>query len=187
MTIQIQRLFFAFGLLLLPFCAMAGSALVIGQTYNLKFTDVDGRALSTADGHVTVVAVTTRADLDKARLVGDRIPQYCLGDPAYRMITMIAFKKNPNRAVRFFYTGVIRRRLDAEAQRLKPRYLAKKMTRDPRPDLYAVADFDGTAAAQIGFTVASARFIVLAFARNGELLRRWDQVPSTEDLATVLK
>jgi hypothetical protein len=173
--------------MLVPFCAVAAAVLVTGRIYNLKFTDVDGRTLSTADGHVTVVVMTTRADLDKARLLGDRIPQYCLGDRAYRMITVIAFKKNPNRALRFVYTGLIRRRLDAEAQRLKPRYLAKKLTRDPRPDLYAVADFDGTAAGQVGFNVASARFIVLVFARNGELLRRWEQVPSAEELAAVLK
>jgi hypothetical protein len=173
--------------MLVPFCAVAAAVLVTGQIYNLKFTDVDGRTLSTADGHVTVVVVTTRADLDKARLVGDRVPQYCLGNPVYRMITVIAFKRNPNRAVRFVYTGLIRRRLDAEAQRLKPRYLAKKLTRDPRPDLYAVADFDGTAATQVGFNVASARFTVLVFARNGELMRRWDEVPRAEDLAAVLK
>src|ERR1700719_3553201 len=171
MTRQSRWSFFPLVSMLVAFCAAAAGVLATGQIDNLKFTDVDGRTLSTADGHVTVVVGTTRADLDKAHLVGDRIPQYCLGNPGYRMITVIAFKKNPNRAVRFVYTGLIRRRLDAEAQRLKPRYLAKKLTRDPRPDLYAVADFDCTAAAQGRFNVASARFTVLVFARNGELLR----------------
>jgi hypothetical protein len=172
--------------MLLPACTVTAGTLVIGQVYEFKFTDVDGRTLSTADGHVTVLVITTRADLDKARLVGDRTPEHCLGDPTYRMITLITFDK-PNEGLRFALSALIRHRLDQEAERLKPRYLAKKLTRDPRTDMYAVADFDGAIAAELGINVASGQFSVLVFGRNGDLLARWDQPPGADELAAILK
>src|SRR6266436_7199691 len=76
-------------LLVLPLQA----ALSAGQIYKLNFTDVDGRTLSTSDGHVTVLVLTTTAEPEKARSVGDRVPDYCLGNPNYRMITVLNFKR----------------------------------------------------------------------------------------------
>jgi len=48
---------------------------------------------SIADGHLTVVVLTTPADREKARTVGDRVPEHCLGNPDYRMITIIRFAR----------------------------------------------------------------------------------------------
>jgi len=160
--------------------------LVGGKAYALKMVDVDGRALSTADGHVTVLVLARRAEVDKARLVGDRVPERCLGNPAYRMITVIRFNRNWGRSMRFFSTSLIRRRLDAEARRLKPKYQAKQLTRNPRQDVYAVADFDGANASQLGLVNDSTPFLVLIFAGNGTLLKDWTDVPSAEELATTL-
>src|SRR5436853_6767728 len=100
--------------------AMAG--LVPGKIYPLTMVDVDGRTLSTTDGHVTVLVLTGRAEAEKARLLGDRIPERCLGNPAYRMITVIRLERNWSRRMRFLPAAMIRRRLDAEAKRLQPKY-----------------------------------------------------------------
>ena len=82
----------------------SGAALVEGQIYALNFVDVDGHALSTADGHVTVVVLATLADTEKAHTVGDRVPDYCLGDPTYRMITLLNLNQKRTRIGRAIAT-----------------------------------------------------------------------------------
>ena len=170
-------------LLVLPLDA----ALSAGQIYKLNFTDVDGRTLSTSDGHVTVVVLTTTADPEKARSVGDRVPDYCLGDPNYRMITVLNFSKKHSGIVRRIATMLVRHRLDEEAKRLQRRYDAKKIARDARHDTFAVTDFDGALSSQLGAQPGSLDFRVFVFGRNGELLQQWNDVPTAADLAAVIK
>jgi hypothetical protein len=170
-------------LLVLPLDA----ALSAGQIYKLNFTDVDGRTLSTSDGHVTVVVLTTTADPEKARSVGDRVPDYCLGDPNYRMITVLNFSKKHSGIVRRIAAMLVRHRLDEEAKRLQRRYDAKKIARDARHDTFAVTDFDGALSSQFGAQPGSLDFRVFVFGRNGELLQQWNDVPTAADLAAVIK
>lgn len=167
----------------IPFISVRGD-LSVGGTHALKFIDVDGNTLSTADGHVTVIVLTTKADLSKAEAVGDRIPDFCLGNPAYRMITLVKFGQH-NAPVRNFLTSMARRRLDAEGKRLQTRYAAHKIERDARHDIFAVADFDGSVISQLDS--GAALFRIFVFSRSGELLKQWDDVPSAADLAAVLK
>jgi hypothetical protein len=170
-------------LLVLPLDA----ALSAGQIYKLNFTDVDGRTLSTSDGHVTVVVLTTTADPEKARSVGDRVPDYCLGDPNYRMVTVLNFSKKHSGIVRRIATMLVRHRLDEEGKRLQRRYDAKKIARDARHDTFAVTDFDGALSSQLGAQPGSLDFRVFVFGRNGELLQQWNDVPTAADLAAVIK
>ena len=170
-------------LLVLPLHA----ALSPGQIYKLNFADVDGRTLSTSDGHITVVVLTTTADPEKARSVGDRVPDYCLGDPNYRMITVLNFSKKHTGIVRRIATMLVRHRLDEEGKRLQRRYDAKKIARDARDDTFAVADFDGALSSQLGAQPGSLDFRVFVFGRNGELLQQWNDLPSAADLAAVIK
>ncbi len=85
-----QFFFFAAFALFLSTALLRG-ALSSGAIYSLDFVDINGNKLSTADGHVTVLVLATTADWEKARAVGDRVPDYCLGNPDYRMITIIRF------------------------------------------------------------------------------------------------
>jgi len=160
---------------------------VIGQSYRINFTDVDGNAFSTADGHTTSVVLTSKANIDKARLVGDRIPDFCLGNPAYRMITVLAFETKHSGPMRALLKSVIRHRLASEARRLQTRYDQLKIARDARRDVSAVADFDNTVAAQLDAKPEAALFRVFVFGKNGELLKQWNEVPSAEELAAALK
>jgi len=47
-----------------------------GQRYALNFVDIDGRKLSTADGHVTVVVLAPTGGAEKVRAVGDNVLDY---------------------------------------------------------------------------------------------------------------
>jgi hypothetical protein len=169
------------------FPGLLSGALSNGERYRVNFVDVDGNALSTADGHVTVLVVTTPLDSEKARSVGDRVPDYCLGNPTYRMITILDFTRKHTRIGRKIATVLVRHRLNEEAKRLQTRYDAKKIARDARGDIFTVTDFDGTVSSQLSGQSPAAEFHVFVFGRNGELLQQWNEVPSAEDLAAALK
>jgi hypothetical protein len=158
-----------------------------GKNYRINLVDVDGNALSTADGRITTVVLTNRSNVDKARAVGDRTPDFCLGNSSYRMITVVAFEKQHSKPVRMIMTSLMRRRLDSEARRLQSRYDQLKIARNARQDVSAVADFDGTISTQLGAQPAAALFRVFVFGRKGELLKQWNDVPTAEELAAALK
>jgi hypothetical protein len=169
-----------------PIVSLPG-ALSTGQRYRLNFVDVDGNALSTADGHVTVLVLTTTAEREKARTVGDRVPDYCLGNPNYRMITILDFARRHTQIGRKIATMLVRHHLNEEAKRLQARYDEKRIARDARSDIFTVTDFDGTVSSQLSGQSPAANFRVFVFARNGELLQQWDDVPSAAELAAVVK
>ena len=160
---------------------------IVGQSYRINFSDVDGNALSTVDGRFNVIVLSSKANSDKARMVGDRIPDFCLGNANYRMITAVVFETTHNTAVRAVLRAAIRHRLNSEAQRLQKRYDEHKIARDARHDVFAVADFDGAIAAQLDLKPDAALFRILVFGKNGDLLKHWTEVPTEEELAAALK
>ena|SRR5689334_2870199 len=169
------------------FSALVFADLTIGQIYKVNLADVDGNPGSTADGHITTLVVTTQSGTDKARAVGDRIPDFCLGNPTYRMITVLIFEKKHSRPTQAIFTALIRRRLDSEGHRLQNRYNKLQISRNARQDVSAVADFDGTIAAQLGIEPTAGAFHVFIFGKNGELIKQWNEVPSAEELSAAMK
>ena len=159
----------------------------IGRADRINFIDVDGNSFSTADGHITTLVLTTQAGVDKARVLGDRIPEFCLGNPTYRMITVVVFEKKHSKPTRMLMSSLMRRRLDSEGHRLQSRYDKLKISRNARLDVSAVADFDGAVATQLGFQPAAGLFHVFVFGRNGELIKQWDDVPGADELTASLK
>jgi hypothetical protein len=182
----LQFFIFAATVFLLPAVALYGS-LSNGATYSLSFVDIDGRTLSTADGHVTVLVLATTADSEKARTVGDRVPDRWLGNPDYRMITIVRFTRKHAAIGRKIATMLVRHRVNEEAKRLQLRYDAKKIAGDARRDIFTVTDFDGTISSQLGEPAGAAEFCVFVFGRDGELLAQWHGVPGAEQLAAVVK
>lgn len=178
--------FFATAVSLLLVTSLHGT-LSNGQRYELKFVDIDGHNLSTADGHVTVLVLATTGDSEKVRAVGDRAPDFCLGNPKYRMITIVHFAKKHTVIGRKIATMLLRHRVKEEGKRLQARYDAKKIARDARSDIFTVMDFDGKAASQLGAQADVARFHVFVFSENGELLQQWNDVPNAADLAAAIK
>lgn len=157
-----------------------------GNVYPLTFTDVDRHQLSTADGHVTIITVVTRKDEQKAQQVGDRVPHFCLGDPKFRLITVVNFQKGVFPPFQPMIMAIIRNRLDAEAKDLQKTYTSKHINRNPRSDILVVADFDGKTVLQLGIAAISSEFAVFVFDGRGRLVRRWNDVPSAEALAVAV-
>jgi hypothetical protein len=76
--------------------------------------------------------------------------------------------------------------MDAEAKDLQAIYTGKHLTRNPRSDIFVVADYDGKPVSKLGIAPSSAEFAVFIFDGRGRLLRRWNDVPSAEALAQAL-
>jgi hypothetical protein len=180
---SLQFFFMAF---ILVAAVPAYAELQTGATHALTFPDVDGHNLSTADGHVTIVTVVTRENEANARAISLLVPERCIGVPKYRYITLVNFEGKIPGPLRGLTRGIIRNRLDAEAKELKPRYEAKNLTRDPRSDVYVVADFDGSAVKRLGLTPESANLAIFVFDGKGKLVGRWSEVPTEEALTSAI-
>ena len=178
--------FFFIALLLALPSAIEAAALQPGETHRLTFRDVDGNDLSTADGHVTIIVVVTRRNEEQARQISKLVPEHCIGDPKYRYITLVNFQKGLVGPVQGITRAIIRNRLDAEAKALQPRYAAKNITRDPRRDVYVVADFDGAAVSRLGMTPESNDVAVFVFNGAGKLVQRWTGVPPADTLSKAV-
>jgi hypothetical protein len=165
----------------------ARGALSTGNTYSISFVGLEGNKFSTTDGHVTIVVLTTSADREQARTVGDHVPDFCLGNPAYRMISVVHFTQSHMAIGRRMAIAFIRHRVREEAKRLQARYDAQKIVRDAKSDIFVVTDFDGTIASQLGQSAGATDFGVFVFGQTGKLLAQWHSVPSTDELAAAVK
>jgi hypothetical protein len=157
------------------------------QSYKIDMVDVDGNKLRTADGRITIIVAASSNDADKARAVGDRTPDFCLGNPQYQMITLLRFVQKHHGPMRGIISALIRRRLDAEAKTLQSRYDAKNISRDARRDIFSVTDFDGIISSQLGLPAHSVSFQLLLLGKDGQLLKQWNDVPAAEELSAALK
>lgn len=182
-----RRLQFIFAALFFGWARWVSSAeLQIGSAHRLSFRDVDGNDLSSADGHVTIVTVVTRQNEAQAHAVADQVPDRCIGNPKYRYVTLVNFQRKLLPPVRGLTRGIIRRRLDAEALEMRPQYEEKRITRDPRRDMYVIADFDGTAVARLGLAPESNDVVVFVFNGQGKLIERWTGVPPANALPKAI-
>jgi len=185
MIVRLLQSFFAIALL--AAASVRADELRAGHNYSLTLTDVDQHQLSTSDGHVTIITVVTRQDEEKAQKVGDSVPQIYLGDPKYRLITLVNFQQKIYGPFRGMISAVIRRRMDGEAKELEKTYAAKHLTRDPRRDIFVVSDFDGKAVSQLGISPTATTFAVFVFDGRGRLVRRWSDVPAVDELTAALR
>ena len=177
--------FFAALLLAIP-SGLDAAALQLGEIHRLTFRDVDGNDLSTADGHVTIVVVVTRRSEEQARQISKLVPERCIGDPKYRYITLVNFQKSLAAPLQGITRAIIRRRLDGEAKALQPRYAARNIARDPRRDVYVVADFNGAAVSRLGLAPESQEVAVFVFDGAGTLVDHWSGIPPEESLAKAI-
>ncbi|MEY2565093.1 MAG: hypothetical protein QOH88_3286 [Verrucomicrobiota bacterium] len=181
----LQYLFVATLLAFKP--AVSAAELRVGNVYPLTFNDVDHQDLSTADGHATIITVVTRKDENKAELLGDRIPHAFMGNPKFRLITIVNFQQSVFVPFRGMLMAIIRNRLDSEGKDLQKIYTERHITRNARSDIHVVADFDGKAVSFLGIAPTSSEFAVFVFDGRGKLLRRWNEVPGPEAIAAALE
>lgn len=173
--------------LFFSFSALVCADLTVGQSYPVNLTDVDGKKVSIADGHITTLILTSKSNVDKAHTVGDRIPDFCLGNPEYRMITVVAFQANHAQSVRAFLTSAARRRANSEGKQLQMRYDRLKIDQDARQAVVVVTDFDDAITTQFRTKWSSDLFRVFIFGKKGDLIKEWTDLPTTDELSAAMK
>ena len=109
LLLNLRALQFFLVIAIAPFinAALLLGALSSGAIYSLDFVDIDGNKLSTADGHVTVLVLATTAEREKVHVIGERVPDFCLGNPNYRMITIVRFTSRHTAIGRRIATGLL--------------------------------------------------------------------------------
>ena len=181
---RLQCFFVAF--LVASVVAVRSEELRPGSIHRLVFQDVDGNALSTSDGHVTIINVTTRQKEKEARRVAELVPDRCIGDPKFRYVTLVNFQRKIARPFHGLTRKIIRGRLDQEAEKLMDDYAAKRLTRDPRRDIFVVADFESKASTQLGLSPNSDDLAIFVFDGEGKLVNRWTGLPPGDSLSTAI-
>src|SRR6516225_801386 len=63
-----------------------------------------------------------------------RNPDFCLGDPTCRMITVVAFETKHSKLARALFTSFMRRRVDSESKQLQTRSDRLQIVRNARQD-----------------------------------------------------
>ena len=165
---------------------MTAAELELGDVARVTFRDVDGNDLSTAAGYVTIITVATRENEGKAKAAADRVPERYIGDQRYRYVTVVNFQGKLPGPLRGLTRGIIRQRLETEAKRFRALYAAKKIARDPRRDLFVVADFDGAAVRQLGLAPESDAVKVFVFGGDGKLVAVWTDLPPNDSLGQAI-
>ena len=64
-----------------------------------------------------------------------RNPDFCLGDPTCRMITVVAFETKHSKLARALFTSFMRRRVDSESKQLQTRFDRLQIVRNARQDV----------------------------------------------------
>ncbi len=182
MTRWTVQIFFA---LLLGFELRA--APVIGQIYAMDIVDLAENKISTADGRITTLVLASSDESARAQKVGDNTPDFCLGNPKYRMITALEFVSHHSTPVRAIIRKLARRRVETAARALQARYDANQIKRNARDDVIVATDFDNVVAARFGVPLGAHTFEVLVLDGKGELRAHWNDVPSREVLESALR
>ncbi len=174
------------GLLLLGHHDATANEWEVGSTHVLSFSDVDGKEISTADGRVTIITVVTRAHEENARAVADLVPDRYIGDQKYRYVTMVNFQDKLAGPFQGLTRAVIRNRLNAEAEKLKPQYREQKIGHDPRRRSLCDRGFRRQREQTSRPYGAQSRPAVFVFDGAGRLLARWEGIPPGDALPNIL-
>jgi len=102
------------------------------------------------------------------------------------MVTILAFEKKHSKPVRMILTSLVRRRVDSEARQLK-RVTIDSRLRAMRVTMFSPLRFRWNNHDATWITASATLFHVFVFGRKGELLKQWNDVPSSEELAAALK
>lgn len=116
---------------------------------------------------ITVVMASSQPLADTTREFGRAVyPWQGLED--FRLIVVVDLRKSLGSFVRGWTKGKMKADLDEEAITLKPWFLARGNTNNPRPYLCAIPDFDGKATEALGWGEDDEVMKVKIFGKDGE-------------------
>lgn len=142
--------------------------------------DADGKEWKLDEpGRVTVVILNTDRTARQARDMAKALDEF-QGRTDFRALVIVNLHESLGRHVRPVTLFRIRHDLDAEARRIEPLYRKNSNPNDPRKDIGAVPDFDGSITRALGFNTPHTNLRVMVFGKDGVLAARWDPADDRE-------
>jgi hypothetical protein len=161
--------------------------LALIDTSAVEIVDLAGNKFSLKDGVVTELVFATTNEADRAQKVGDNTPDYCLGNPKYRMMTVLEFASHHSAPARAIINKFARRRADAAARNLQSRYDSLQLKREARLDVIVATDFDGAIAKPLEVSLGEHVFEVFVLNGKGNVVEHWSDVPARDALEAALR
>lgn len=122
-------------------------------------------------GRVTAVIYTNSALQRWTREAGAALDEF-QGRRDFRLVVVADLRGTMADWAPGYTVRRMRRDLDAEARRVTPFYLKNGNRSDPRPDMSAVADFDGEASVRLGWEKPANLRRVLIFGKDRRVVYR---------------
>lgn len=133
-----------------------------------QIKNCDGRyTVLNPQGQITVVMASSQPLADTTREFGRALYPW-QGRDDFRLIVVVDLRKSLGSFVRGWTKGKMKADLDEEALTLKPWFLARGNTNNPRTYLCAIPDFDGKATEALGWGDDDEVMKVKIFDKNGE-------------------
>lgn len=148
------------------FCALACSWAGAAELPLVK--NCDGKpTILNPRGQITVVMASSQPLADTTREFGRALYPW-QGREDFRLIVVVDLRKSLGSFVRGWTKGKMKADLDEEALVLKPWFLARGNTNNPRTYLCAIPDFDGHATEALGWGEDDEVMKVKIFGKEGE-------------------
>lgn len=152
-----------------------------------RIKNCDGReTVLNPKGQFTVVMASSQPLADTTREFGRAMYPW-QGLEEFRLIVVVDLRKSLGSFVRSWTKGRMKADLDEEALALKPWFLSRGNTNNPRTYLCAIPDFDGTATEAMGWGNDDEVMKVQIFGKEGEKVWASKNAASPGPLTTKLK
>jgi len=149
--------------------------------------DCDGKVveLDAAD-RITVVLASSQPLADTTREFGRALYGW-QGRKEFRVIVVVDLRKSLGTLFKGWTMGKMRADLDEEAERLIPWYRANKNPHDPRPDLCAIADFDGYVTDSLEWGSDEKKMKVMIIGKEGGVIWQAIDISSPKAMQAEVK
>jgi hypothetical protein len=140
----------------------------------LSVTDADGKVWTlNAPGRVTVIIGNSPASAQAARDCGKALDEF-QGRPDFRALVVVDLRGSLAHFAQGYTRYRMRHDLNAEAVRITPWYRRNHNLSDPRRDIGAVADFDGSVCDPLGWPRDVPGLRVVIFDKTGNVTARFE-------------
>lgn len=164
---------------------LLSSPLVAAPFMSVKDADGVERSLNPA-GQVTVIVSSNPSVQERTRQAGKAMDAF-QGRTDFRSIVLVDLRGTMADWAKGYTLRRMVKDLDQEALRITPAYRKNGNMGNPRTDVSAVADFDGTVCLQLGWLKPKNQLRVIIFDRNGKKFREWEDLKNLSELSNSLK
>ncbi len=146
----------------------------------LNIRDADEKVWTIgAPGPVLVLISSTPSTQKLTREMGAALDEF-QGKPNFRALVVVDLRSSLAHVAKGYTVRRMRKDLDQEAERIRPAYLKNGNTSDPRPEIGAVADFDGILCQHLSWSHEPSKLRVTILDSTGSIAAHFDRAEPTK-------